>query len=124
MNIQIITEEQWWDISDYASMPIPLREFDMSYPFVYDRRYGIFRCNFSCHQILMATIYEWEHGEQARTYNFPFDIADRYIIETPGTSFMSSVGGRGVVVGRLKNLNLSERRFFGEEIITEIISGD
>lgn len=54
-----LTNAQWWGISDYASRPVPLREADLTIPFLYVRGYGVFYVRMGCHQIVSAYVFTW-----------------------------------------------------------------
>jgi hypothetical protein len=44
------------------SMPVQLIDADLSIPFIYDRRYGVFPVSNGHHQNAMATILAWDNG--------------------------------------------------------------
>ncbi|PTH79063.1 hypothetical protein [Aeromonas veronii] len=117
----------WWAMCDaHMSMPRKLAEADLSKPFVYDRRYGVFYVPFGCHSMAMATILAWDLG----VYSY-MDIdnkaigisdfrascstafSDYYLENTPGTCFKSSIS-KQVISGKPAGLNNQEKCFFGD----------
>jgi hypothetical protein len=117
----MITEEQWYKFCDAGGgRPMALAAFDLTKPFVFFRKYGIFPVNHGHHQQVMALLYAWEHD-----YHCPYDmirdkkireistLADAFLEELDGTAFRSSVGKK-VVAGKRTSLTTIEKRKFGE----------
>jgi hypothetical protein len=120
-----IQDEFWWAMCDAGmSFPVPLRKADLSKEFVYDRRYGVFHCNFGKHQFVMALLLAWDQGVKnyldidhkklnisdwgkREIYNF----ADYYLENTKGTCFLSSQS-KSIKVGKKGNLNSMELDYF------------
>ena len=121
-----LKDELWWAMCDAGmSRPVKLTKADLSKEFLYDRRYGVFYCQFGKHQFAMALLLAWDLG--AENY---LDIdhsklgisdwrsrecstfADYFLENTKGTCFKSSVG-KTVKVGKRGNLSNMELDFFG-----------
>lgn len=92
--LNLITQNRWCELVDCgAGKPKPLSTADLSKPFVYDRKFGVFHCRLS-HQMLMATLYGWHTGIDIDDNEDNLDygqLADKYLEEIPGTCFLSSM---------------------------------
>lgn len=102
---------------DASYNPVRLQDADLSRPFVYDRRYGVFYVGTAKHAFVMATIYAWDRG-YTDYFDMPIvgtvtDIADDYLIKTVGTAFRSSLSTKRIVAGKPTNLNDTEIDYFG-----------
>ncbi len=112
------TDKQFWAMCDaHMSRPVPLNDADLSRPFVYQRGYGVFYVPGGCHPAAMSLLLAFNHGylnaiDLASELNLEYSsaTADRWLEETPGAAFKSSVGKR-IQAGKL---SLSELRAFGE----------
>lgn len=125
----MLTEEQRWKMVD-ACMgdPMPLVKFSADL-WVYDRKWGIFRVPSGFHNAAMATlaafhqgklnyielIQGWREGSQ--------DVAERYLMETPGTCYKSSVSPT-IIAGKREHLNSAERMAFRQYQIRYLEDGD
>lgn len=121
-----IQDELWWAMCDAGmSFPVPLRKADLSRPFLYDRRYGVFYCGFAKHQFAMALLLAWDNGvedffdidhEKLGVSQWesrrPSAFADYYLENTKGTCFKSAVG-KSIKAGKKGNLNGLEIDYFG-----------
>ncbi len=115
------TPQQWQMLVEAgAQEPQPLHLADLGLPFVYDRMIGVFHCAAGRHRLAMSLLLAFRHGchsgievgEKLRL-EFPDDTADRWLEETPGVAFRSSVG-RKVQAGKRASLTLIEKRWLGE----------
>jgi hypothetical protein len=118
------TEEQWYAMCDMRiGKPIPLAGADLtSHPWVYWREWGLMYVPSGFHQGAMAVLYVFTKGftnyvgaaidMNIPTYRACETFAEKFLMELPGTAFKSSVGSRGITVGRLSNLTAIERRIF------------
>ena len=120
-----LKDEFWWAMCDAGmSLPVPLRKADLSKEFVYDRRYGVFHCDFGKHQSVMALLLAWDHGVHNylridyKSLNIgefgksdACSYADYYLENTKGTCFLSSQS-ETIKVGRKCNLNGLELDYF------------
>jgi len=115
LDISPFTDEQWWLMCDCGlSLPEPISKADLSKPFIYDREYGVFYCNFGTHYLGMWCLLSFQDGIE----NLPSDhhvAADKWLSDKSGRAFKSSVS-RGVFAGKIGCLNAIERRFFGNSI--------
>ena len=98
--------------------PLPLAQAKLDQPFVYSRQYGVFYVPARYHQIAMTLLLAFQQGlasgedvAAAMKLPYPDGTADRWLEETPGTAFKSSVGSR-IQVGHIRKLSLEERRYF------------
>ncbi len=114
-----LTEQQRWRICDYCSDPIPLKEADLSVPFVYDREYGFFYVPFGYHQQVMANLQAFKNSyDDAYDYMDVHEIGDLYCVadawlkDNEGVAFRSSVGNH-IYTGDRTTLNHAEKRIFG-----------
>jgi hypothetical protein len=115
------TQQQWQLLVEAgAQKPEPLHLADLSRPFVYDREVGVFYCAPGLHRLAMSLLLAFRHGcenvievGEKLGLDFPDDTADRWLAETPGAAFRSSVG-RKVQAGKRANLSMIEKRWLGE----------
>lgn len=116
-----LSQRQWNQFCDFCmSHPVPLAEADLSKPFVYERRYGVFYVPGGMHQSAMSFLLALQQGcedgiDAAEKLGLSYSdgTADRWLEHTPGAAFRSSVGKR-VQVGSGKGLTVQERRLFGD----------
>jgi hypothetical protein len=114
------TQEQWRLLaSTGASEAMPLHQVDMNRSFVYLRDIGVFYCSPGKHRLAMSLLLAFAHGHdnaieaaEALGLDFPEETADRWLEETPGAAFRSSVGGK-VQAGKREHLSMIERRWLG-----------
>jgi hypothetical protein len=120
-----LKDEIWWSMCDAGmSFPVPLRKADLSKEFLYDRRYGVFYCDYGKHQFAMAQILAWDLGEENyldidyKSLGFSdfsrrdiYKYSDYYLTNTKGTCFLSSVSN-SIKVGKKGNLNSNELDYF------------
>ena len=99
---------------------VPLAKADLSRPFVYERRFGVFYVPAGRHllamSLLLALQNECETGVEVACHlklEYPGDTADCWLKNTPGAAFKSSVGKR-IQVATGRGLTALERRLFGE----------
>lgn len=113
--VRELTDQQWWRISGCASQPVPLKEADVSRPFVYGREWGFFYVSMGHHQLAMATLLTFERGNLwvASEPEEASKLADLWLEKAPGAAFRSSVS-KFVQVGQPRKLSPLERRLFGE----------
>jgi len=115
------TEGQFWKLCDaQMDLPVPLAVADLTKPFVYTRKYGVFYVSSGYHQMAMSLLLAFDHGSlnpiyaaEALGLSFPFKSADHWLRTTPGTAFRSSVGKKGVHAHR-GSLTAIERRLLGD----------
>lgn len=115
-----LTDEQWWAISDYASQPIPLRDADLTRPFLYVRGYGVFYIDMGCHQLVSALIYTWMQGkpdifdlvdEGVLEATSCYEVAATRLTELDGVASLSNVG-RDIIYA--SKLNYAEKTYIKE----------
>lgn len=118
---KILTEDQFWAVcSDNMSDPLSLGKADLSKPFIYERRFGVFYVPPVHHPNGMSLLLAFQHGlhngaavgEKLRI-QYSAGTADEWLRTTPGACFRSSVGKR-VQAGAPDALTVIERRLFGE----------
>lgn len=120
LDISPFTDEQWQTMCDHMDFPFPLSKKTLTDSFVYDRKWGVFPVNFGHHVFAMANLLAFHHGfgdyfdyaeanSIENNYNLVHTLADKYLIETPGTFFASSCGSK-LTAGKRSNLNALERR--------------
>lgn len=124
------TQKQVYKLIDYRlSDPVPLHEADLTKPFIYDRKWGVFTAPFASHAAGMALLYAFHQGlddplDLALSddlINYPGNAAEQWLAEFPGTCFYSGVSHKGsLVVHKLSSLNAIERRTFKGFAIIEI----
>lgn len=115
------TEKQWYGMcSCNMSLPVPLHKANITKPFVYDRKFGLFYVPFGYHQSAMSLLLAWQlgldKGVQVVTklkIAFSSETADYWLENTPGAAFKSSIS-YFVQAARPNSLNAIERRIFGE----------
>ena len=115
------TPKQWHMlVAAGAQEPQPLHLADLTIPFVYDRMIGVFHCAAGRHRLAMSLLLAFRYGRDSGIevgeelgLEFPDDTADRWLEETPGAAFRSSVG-RKVQAGKRASLTLIEKRWLGE----------
>jgi hypothetical protein len=122
IDFQQLEDEQWWAMCDaHCGRPVPLMapESAQILTWVYWRPHGIFHVPFGYHQQAMALLYAFHHGRlRARDMVVERDLldcsplADAFLMEIPGTAFLSSVG-RSIIAGRREHLDRIERIRFG-----------
>lgn len=116
-----LTTQQWDMLKEYgASDPLPLHEADLSVPFVYHREIGVIHCPAGRHRLAMSGLLAVQHGFESGIevaeqlgLDFPDETADRWLEDTPGSAFRSSVG-RNVLAGRKGSLTPIELRWLGQ----------
>ena len=63
LDVRPFTDEQWWSMCDaHMSLPEPLAKADLTRPFVYARRYGVFYVPSGHHQHAMSILLAFRHG--------------------------------------------------------------
>jgi hypothetical protein len=115
------SDEQWWSMcSAHMGLPQPLHEADLTKPFVYDRRWGVFFVSSGCHQQAMSVLLAFHNGlvkgidvADRLGLDFSDGTAEYWLEKTPGAAFKSSVGKK-VQAGPRGNLTAIERRWLGE----------
>jgi len=122
-----LTEEQLTALnySDYeVSLPVELTAADLSRPFVYDRKWGVFYVGNGYHQAVMSLLFAFHNGYNdrfgamycAEALGVRFDssaLADMYLKTIKGTLYMSTMS-HTLYAGKRSNLTPSERKFFGD----------
>jgi hypothetical protein len=112
-----ITETMWWQMcNNNMSQPVMLKNADITKPFVYDRRWGVFYTPFGHHQGAMRLLLTWQQGcrnenEMCERLNIRYDrAADYWLQHTPGSAFLSGAPGGKIQVWSFKNLTAGELR--------------
>lgn len=105
-----------------VSGPLLLEVADVSRPFVYDRKFGLFYVGSGNHPHIMSMLlgfhngYDGQYGgmEYAESVGLQWsaETADKYLETVRGTAFKSSVRPF-VYAGKYKNLNEFELDMFG-----------
>lgn len=121
LDISPFTEKQWWRMCDVGlHLPTPLAEADLSRPFVYERRYGVFYVPGGHHPGAMSFLLALQHGcdsgmdvAEKLKLEYSSGTADYWLEHTPGAAFRSSVGKR-IQVATGRGLTVQERRLFGD----------
>lgn len=116
-----ITDGIWWAMCDAnMSDPVPLEQADLTQPFVYDRKYGVFPVSKGSHQVAMSLILAWHLGfkngvrvAENLKLSYSDGTADHYLKNIEGTAFLSSVG-KNVCAGHKTNLTEKEKDYFGK----------
>ncbi len=118
------SDRQWWSMCDaHMSLPVPLHTADLTKPFVYDRKWGLFYVPSGLHQQAMGILLAFHHGllngnDVAVHLGLPTRdshyAADYWLEKTPGAAFRSSVGKKKVQAGPRGNLTAMERRLLGD----------
>lgn len=131
--LTIITDEMFYQLCDYRmSEPLPLKDADLTEPFIYDRQFGVFYVDSGYHMLAACLLYAWRHGEISLRELMKSDlefktkvkensyssqskyeyVANLYYLDLKGTAMGSSVGD-AIEFGRLSNLNEEEKQIFG-----------
>jgi len=122
------SDKIWWRLCDFnASKPIPLNEADITKPFIYCRRYGLFYVGFGNHQLFMSWLYSVDQVglDAAGDYQYDgdydfYDLADKFLVEYDGACMQSSVGInsglRTILCDRIDNMNPTELKIFGSNL--------
>ena len=124
-NFRDLQDKIWWKMYDCnMSRPVQLNKADLSKPFLYDRRYGVFYVGFAHHRFAMALLLSLDYGEydyldldhtQFGISDFrKIDVhgyADYYIENTEGTCYRSSLSDN-VIAGKKGHLNSNELDYF------------
>lgn len=123
------TDEQWYAMCDARmSRAVALRDADLTKPFVYDRRFGLFYVPMGYHQQAMALLYAFHHGvtrtyECADVLGIAYDrvakLADRWLSEKSGTCYKSSMH-QSIRCWKPGHLSAAELRHFNADAITYI----
>lgn len=121
LNEKKLTQDQRWRAIDtHMSDPIPLKDADLTKPFVYDREYGVFYVAGGYHPSAMSLLLAWHHGYEDpidyamdNNLDYYYDTADKWLKETKGAAFKSSVGKR-IQAGPRSNFTLGELKILGE----------
>lgn len=116
-----ITDKMWWEMCDFnMTLPVPLKEADLSKPFIYERRWGVFYVPMGMHQGAMSLLLAFQHGlvcgitvAEKLGLAYSEGTADYWLEHTPGAAFLSSVG-RNIQAARYDSLNAREHRLFGD----------
>lgn len=116
-----LTSHQWNKFCDFGMVePIPLGQADLTIPFVYERRFGLFYVPGGMHPSAMSFLLALQHDckdgiEVAAKLNLRYSggTAEHWLEHTPGAAFRSSVGKR-IQVGTGRGLTALERRLFGD----------
>lgn len=123
--------KKWWALVDAGGEePYPIDQWDMSKPFVYDRKWGVFPVQSGNHFLVMALLYAWHHGfdrlggqferylkesgVEVKGIGFVKKYADVYIETIPGTAFKSSVNKKVVFSGKPSHLTETEKDYLGK----------
>lgn len=118
-----IEDKIWWAMCDaHMSQPVKLRDADITKPFIYDRRWGLFYVPFGYHEFAMGTLYSINNGEtnridMAEKIGRPYELstlADLWL-EEHGTAYMSGVA-KIITAWSFENLNRQEHDVFGDSI--------
>jgi hypothetical protein len=105
-----ITDEMWWAMCGvHLSEPYPLEEFDLSKPFIYDRKIGFFYCPMT-HPLAMALLLAFEKGQLDYT---DYETESEEWLAGEGRAYRSSISPQ-VQAGKKGNLNKQELKWFGE----------
>lgn len=135
-----ITDEMFYLLCDYRmSEPIPLKDADLTSPFIYDRDYGVFYVDGGYHQLGMALLFAWRHGalsvrqllkensdikkrvsERSHSSSGKYEyLSECFLLDLKGTAMGSSVASH-LQVGRIRNLNEEEKQIIGRYEIQEL----
>ncbi len=116
-----ITDKMWWEMCNFhMSLPVALAEADLSKPFVYERKWGVFYVPMGMHPHAMSLLLAFQHdltngikvGDKLGL-QYSDETADYWLEHTTGAAFRSSVGKR-IQVASTKMLTIQERRLFGQ----------
>lgn len=116
-----LTQNQFWHSCDCnMSHPVALAKADLTKPFVYDRKYGLFYVPSGYHYLAMAQLLAFHHDlkrpyDVMKKFNLreTSDCADYWLEHCEGVAFRSSVSKR-IKSGKPSSLNAIERRILGE----------
>lgn len=112
------TDQQFWKMCD-ARMgePVPIAKADLSKPYVYDRKWGVFWVPMGHHQAAMSLLLAFHLGfkdgldvAEHLGLSYSHDTADYYLEHFPGTCFMSSQS-KTVKAWKKGSLSAMELRF-------------
>lgn len=121
MKFPELNQRQWNQFCDaHMSDPVPLQEADLTKPFVYDRKYGVFYVPGGYHQLAMSFLLALDNDcdsgiEVGEKLNLDFsdETSDYWLKHTPGAAFRSSAGwDKKINVATMKGLTFLERRLF------------
>lgn len=115
------TDPQWWAMCDAnMSLPVPLAKADLTKPFVYERRFGVFYVPGGFHQTAMSLLLAFQHDltsgvdvSEKLKLKYSDGTSEYWLTHTPGACFRSSVGKK-VQAGRKGSLTVMEWRRFGD----------
>lgn len=116
-----ITDKMWWKMCDFhMALPIALGDADLTKPFVYERKWGVFYVPMGMHPHAMSLLLAFQHdltsgikvGEKLGL-SYSDETADYWLEHTAGSAFRSSVGKK-IQVANTKGLTVQERRLFGD----------
>lgn len=120
LDIAPFTDEQWYRMCDSGlHLPVPLGKADLTKPFVYDRKWGVFYVPGGLHRAAMSCLLAFQMDKTDVVSALRLvgctdqtEGADFYLENTPGTAFRSSVG-RGIYAIRPGSLSALELRLLG-----------
>lgn len=113
----MFTQEQFWKACDAKMGEAQHLSQFVGDLWVYDRKWGVFRVPPGYHNAAMATLAAFNQGKLSyidlmeSSLDGSQDIAERYLMTTPGTCYKSSVSST-VIVGKREHLNAAERMAF------------
>lgn len=116
-----ITDKMWWEMCDFhMDVPVPLSEADLTKPFVYERKWGVFYVPMGMHLGAMSLLLAFQHGcddgmavGEKLGLRWSEGTADYWLEHTVGAAFRSSVGKK-IQVANTKGLTVQERRMLGD----------
>lgn len=104
----------------YLSRPVPLAKADLSKSFVYQRGLGVFYVPFGHHPGAIAMLFALNNGFdngidacEALGLEYSQGATIRWLRETPGAAYKSSVGRR-IRAGKIENMSAAELRYFAD----------
>lgn len=120
-NDNSLLDDFWYSMSDAGmSLPVTLNDADLSIPFVYFRKYGVFYVSPENHHHAMALLLAWEmdcydyldiDNESIGIQDFfscdVHSFSDYFLEHFKGTCYMSSVNNK-IRAFSSKNLNSME----------------
>lgn len=60
---ETLDDKFWYSMCDYnMGFPVPLNEADLTQPFVYYRKYGVFYVGAGQHHFALSLLLAWEFG--------------------------------------------------------------
>lgn len=106
-----------------ASYPFKLTpNCDISKPFVYYRKYGLFYVPMGYHSFVMASLMAFDHNvknhyallklPEFMSYDGVQDIAHIFLEETEGVAYRSAISGSNIVCQHPSYLTAVEKRIF------------